>query len=352
MSEEESDVPGRSDEQALNDRMESGGGCAEAWEAAQEIRDEKRTNSNRRQLLSGIGAALLFGTSVTNTVNAQSDDDSEIPDVEVEELTGEEKTKGLKKALLDPQVEKIEAEFQNRGMKQDLDSAVVQRATGEGEPSLTVRIPHNISDDSGKAVEKYAGIIWSSWSDGLTHGFVSKREMKPDAQLSPEVKKEFEEDDLSSDSDEIVPVEVSYTKFGATEVNSVSSDQENKPEISIVDSLSEETDSLVVPVKKSSSKEVSQQGTGDCICTAVLGTNPVTACAPCGTVKPDCLSQIVANFGGSLGACGGCAAGAIFTSGGAIIAACIPCFGMISEEVASGDIKDVCCWCNFGGGIV
>lgn len=270
----------------------------------------------------------------------------------MEELTGKEKTNGLKKALSDPQVEKIEVEFRDREMKQDLDSAVVQRATGEGKPTLTVRIPYNISDDADKTVEKYAGIIWSSWSDGLTHGFVSKRELKPGAPLSPDVKKELEESDMSYDSNEMVSVEVSYTTVGATEVNSVSSDQENKTKISHVDSVSENTESLVIPVKKSSSKEVSQKGAGDCICTAILGTNPVTACAPCGTIKPDCLSQIVANFGSDLGACGGCAAASILTSGGAIAVACLPCFGAISETFASGEIKNVCCWCNFGGGFI
>ena len=39
--EKTSDVSDQNVGQAIKDRMESGGGCAEAWEAAQEIRDEK-----------------------------------------------------------------------------------------------------------------------------------------------------------------------------------------------------------------------------------------------------------------------------------------------------------------------
>jgi len=352
MSEKTSDVTDKNVGQAIKDRMESGGGCAEAWEAAQEVRDEKTNSSNRRQLLTGIGAALLFGTSVTNTVSAQAIDDSEKPDVSVEELTGKEEANGIRRARSDPQVKKIEAEFRDRGMRQDLDSAVVQRSSGGETPTLTVRIPYEISDDLDSDVEKYAGIIWSSWSDGLTHGFVSKRELKPGTPLSPDVKKEVEKSDVGYRSDDTVSVELSYTTVGATEEKLVSSDQENRTRSSDVDSVSENTESLVVPVKKSPSREVSQEGIGDCLCSATFGNNPVTACAPCGTVKPDCLSQIVANFGAELGACAGCAVGSVITSGGAVAVACLPCFGAISESFASGEINNVCCWCNFGGEFV
>ncbi|ELZ56775.1 MULTISPECIES: hypothetical protein [Halorubrum] len=352
MSEKSLDVPGEDDAQALNERMKSGGGCAEAWEAAQEMRDEKKKSSNRRQLLTGIGASLLFGTSLTKTVSAQTVSESKKPDVEVEELSDEERTGAVKKALSDPQVEKIESNLRDRGMKQDRESAVAQRASGEEGSKLTVRIPYKIPNDLSEGVEKYAGIIWSSWNDGLTHGFVSKRELKPGTPLSPDVKEAFEESNVNYESADTVSTEVSYTTIGSTEVEYTSSKKKKKATFSHSGSVSENTESLVVPVEKSSSEEASQEGIADCLCTASFGTSPITACAPCGTVKPDCIGQIVSNLGAELGACAGCGAAAVITSGGAVAAACLPCLGAIAESFGSGEINSLCCWCNFGGEFV
>ncbi|ADQ69118.1 hypothetical protein C499_05960 [Halogeometricum borinquense DSM 11551] len=367
MSERAQDV---SDEdgyvEKLRDKIGSGGGCAEAWQAAQEIRDSGSVNVGRRKLLTGIGASLLFGVSATDAVAATSGETSEDLETEVTELDGAKKKEVIKTAQADSSVQSARNKLQSRGWTANVDEATAHQSVHEGEKNLTVRIPYQNSDASPSGVQEDAGIIWSTWSSGLTHGFISRREVRKGASLSKDAKEAYEQSDIDLQSTDTVPVEISYTIFN--EDQSDSSDSATVQSTKGTENTGEDSsNSLIVPVQKSSSRsdsvnsgasvqsagEATTQGIADCACTATLGTNPVTACAPCGTVKPDCLVQIISNYGSEIGACAGCATVAALTSGaGAIAGGCLPCLGTIGETVASGKINSVCCWCNFGGDII
>lgn len=377
MSERTQDDSGEEDYgEELQDKMDGSGGCAEAWQAAQEIRESEKSGSlnvGRRRVLTGIGASLIFGVSATDTIAATSNTTPpENLDTDVIELVGDKKRKVVKAARADNTVRSARDQLKSNGWTPNVDEATAQKSVHEEESSFTVKIPYQNANSSPSGVQESAGIIWSTWNSGLTHGFISRREIRKGASLSKEVKDLYDNTDISVQSSNVVPVEVSYTIFNENRSGTLKGADSNAAQsttatVSGNTARSPPSNSVVVPVQKSSSKTsssqsgVSTQSVGgvtpesvvDCACTASLGTNPVTACAPCGTVKPDCLVQIIANYGATIGACAGCGTVAVLTEGaGAIAGGCLPCLGAISQTAASGNINSICCWCNFGGDFV
>lgn len=329
----------------------SGGGCAEAWEAAQELREEDQSTRSRRNVMLGVGASLLFGVSATGATQAKKADAPDQLETTVQSLDGGEKKEAINIALANDDVENIREELQSRGLSADLKSATAHKSVYDENEHLTIKIPFETREESDNKIERSAGLIWSSWSSGLTHGFISKREIKKDATISADVREIYNKSNVDISSMDSLPVEIKYTT-----ISQKSEQETDESSVSIASNTSGgeievNTNSQTVPLKDRSERRLSTQGVGDCICTAVLGTNPVTACAPCGTHKPDCLAQIVSTFGAEIGACAGCAVASAWTGGAGAVAACTPCLGAIAESVGSGEINDVCCWCDFGGSL-
>jgi len=195
----------------IKERVGSGGGCAEAWEAAQELRSEESVSSGRRNFVAGIGASLLFGVSATKAVRAAGGDAPDKLETEVSELDGVDRAEAIEQALSDEEVTLVRKSLQSRDLSENRQSATAHKSVYGDEEYLTVKIPFETNRDSRTDLERSAGIIWSSWSSGLTHGFISEREVNRDATVSEDMKRLYEESEVGFASMDTVPVEHRYT---------------------------------------------------------------------------------------------------------------------------------------------
>lgn len=120
----------------VNEAVEDGGGCTEAWEALSNLR--KQDNSDRRTFLKGIGAsgAGAFGLAVgTSSVSAEKSQ----PSQEVEQATNEE----IERVLASPKTQKLLDHVENISI--NLDDAKKVTTTFD-EQVTTFVIPSNFGD--------------------------------------------------------------------------------------------------------------------------------------------------------------------------------------------------------------
>ncbi|WP_423745114.1 hypothetical protein V5735_03555 (plasmid) [Haladaptatus sp. SPP-AMP-3] len=334
----------------LSDQIGDGGGCAEAWEAAEKTRNTGSVG--RRRYMVGMAGALLFGANAVDAASAKrknsEDIEEQVRNTKVQKLKGEKKHAAVQSALSDTEI--LRRELNKYGFqKTDVQSATVTKSTYERKSHLVVKIPFepaNPSETSDNSnVRRSSSIIWDSRDTGITQGNIETREIAKESEISDDVSKLIEKSDMDLSNRETVPVQLTNTIIS--------------PDPDSSGSVSTKTHSRVVPVAKqpkSSAAQAAVQADGDvttnalidCVCTAGLGTNPVTACAPCGTIDNACVTQIIATFGPSIAVCGGCLAGGIPVVP-LSVTACASCIMGIFQNIAKETIGNLCCWCNFGG---
>ncbi|WP_049928134.1 hypothetical protein [Halopiger goleimassiliensis] len=303
----------------LNDAVESGGGCVEAWNAARESR-----NGNRRSFLAGVVASLFAGASITNVSAAETV--SLDPDKETVELTAREKNRLVSDARSDERVNAMWQELVSRGLEPDLSSVTGYETNYQDREWQFVRIPfdarHSDSldlEDDGDVAETGA-IVWNTAAEIDPHGYVTTRTVDYDGDPT-EVERELRERDVDLDSIDTVPVVIEHTKLWPDDAD-----------------VRQETDSLTLPVEKN--REVSTQG---CDCNSLLA-NPLTLCAPCGIPDTDCIADLANVYSVEIVACGTCVG-----SSGWATPSCAVCVAEIIEE---DDFGYFCCPCEACDGII
>ncbi|WP_408959121.1 hypothetical protein [Natrinema sp. 74] len=112
-----------------------GGGCAEVWKAAQDLRGIKR-----RGFLAGVASSLLFGSNAASVVAADDVDISNEPETTVEKLDEQETKEVLHAALTDRGVEQVRSKLISEGFIPDYGSARGFQARYKDEEYRTLRI--------------------------------------------------------------------------------------------------------------------------------------------------------------------------------------------------------------------
>lgn len=298
----------------LNESVDDGGGCTEAWEALSAER-----SSSRRGFLAAAVGTMLIGSS---TATAERSPDVELDSNKtISELSEQEKSRLIKKALGSDELESARGQLRSHGLKPDLKNASAYRSTYEDEEWRFVRVPFTSGESSRTALDstppQYRGaVVWNTLDKIEPYGYLTTKEVARDSEVSSEVERALEASGADMSSVDTVPVKITNTVMRPRK--------------------RDETSSLVFPVAREQDG-VSAQNSADCACTALLGS-PLTACAPCGTPDIDCISDLVNNFALEIVACGSCA-----VSSGWLTTACATCVATIIEE---DNYDAFCCWCD------
>lgn len=298
----------------LNERLPSGGGCAEAWEATQEQRQ-----TGRRRFL-GVLGGLLLGTSAAGTVSAEDINLPESPNTTVEELDGQETKDVLKAAKRDEQFTQLLHELTSRGLTPNVQTSVAYRSQYKDREWRFVRVPFegHVTETSYRS----GGLIWTEFDGEDPHAYISHMEIKENGSLSNDVVKALDRSGSDYQSKDTVPIEITHT--------SLRSDGKT---------ISEERNSRTAPMEQnpSGNSSIGTQSLGDCACTSIFGGG---LCFPCGTPKLDCIYDLANAYAAEIVACGVCLA----PTGGEL-AECAVCIAAIIDN----DEWIFCCYCDLGG---
>lgn len=321
----------------VSDAVGDGGGCAEAWEATQELR-----SGGRRTFMASAIGALFSGASLSNVAAADATEDVPVdPEKSTSELSDSEKEELLNEAQSDDRFRAIWKKLRSEGLQPDSKSIVGYRTTFEDQEWEFIRMPFSVKDNDTLHLErngdiyKSGGVIYNTLDEVSPHGYITTREVNY-ASESTEVKKELQEGGIDIDSIDTVPVVVAHTKYSAdslrTRGRSRSEKEPTQTSTVSAQSVEKESNSLTFPV--ASGGQVSAQG---CECNSALA-NPLTACAPCGIPDSDCIPELANVYAVEIATCGTCVA-----SSGWITAACATCLATIYEEDEFGFF---CCPCD------
>ncbi|WP_455448496.1 hypothetical protein [Natrinema thermotolerans] len=313
------------------------GGCTEMWEAAQDLRETKR-----RGFLAGVAGSLLFGVNAASVVAAEDVDIPNEPETSVEKLDKQETRKILRPALADDDLKRIQSKLVSEGFIPDYGSTRGFRARYEEEEYRTLRITFESKRSQGKdassgtrsdeqdPTKQVAGILWNEHEEVDPYGYITESRKDTSASVSTDVEAAMSKVDTDLSSVETTPVTIEHTNV-LSEGTGVTTET-NARTVPLATDVNSELDD----------DEISTQGIGDCACTALLGNNPLTACAPCGTVDTGCVAQIANNHAVEIAACGTCVG-----SAGWVTASCAACVAAVIEQNSDG--WHFCCWCDLGG---
>lgn len=144
----------------LNDDIDDGGGCCEAWETMASRRNRDEPETSRRGFLktaaSALGVSVAGLASLTREVKAAADEH------DVEQLKGRDRRTALADALSDSRTKDLRSELLNRGYRPAVNDAYTVRSEGNGEAWRTVVIPFRDGDPS-QQTQTY--IAWSDNTD-------------------------------------------------------------------------------------------------------------------------------------------------------------------------------------------
>ncbi len=296
----------------LSESVDDGGGCAEAWEALSAER-----NSSRRGFLTATVATMFVGSG---TAAAERGMDVELDaDKTITELDQQEEDRLVEKALGSDKLNSTREQLRSHGLRPDQQNVSAYRSTYKGKEWRFVRVPFTSEESSRATLDsttpQYKGaVVWNTLDEISPYGYLTTKEVVRGGEVSPEVERALENDDIDISSLDTVPVKVTNTVIGPDEHDN--------------------SDSLVFPVTEEQSGVSTQN---DCACTALFGS-PLTACAPCGTPDIDCISDLVNNYAVEIVACGACA-----VSRGWLTKECATCVATILEE---DNYDAFCCWCD------
>jgi len=320
----------------LSDAVGDGGGCAEAWEATQDLRDQ-----TRRTFLAGTVASLYAGTSLTNV--AAAEDVPNDPDKQTSELSHSAKQELLDEAQSDDVFRAIWKKLSSQGLEPERESLVGYQTSYEEREWKFIRVPFSVRgndtltlDEDGDTYET-GGIIYNTAEEVDPHGYVTTREVDYGAEPQ-KVNEELREADVDIDSIDTVPVVITHTNYSADSVptrtrgRDQSGERQARSSSVSPQSMDGESDSLAFPVARGG--QVSTQG---CECNSALA-NPLTACAPCGIPDGDCIGDLANVYAVEIVACGTCVG-----SSGWATPMCATCLATIIEEDEFGFF---CCPCQ------
>lgn len=326
----------------IEERIDDGGGCIEAWQAASESRDTGISTNTRRTFMGLIGG-LIFGGATSSVASADAvqelqtdtDVDLENPETEVEELDDREATNVLLEILDDnEQVNQLLDELNARDYVIDAKSTTARRSTFNGESWVVLSIPFEGStfttkpslpgpDPAGGLYEN-AGIIVDTRAETNPIGFVSTVE-RP-AKLKTSSRDEIQYRDEIDSFVEEIEIPRRHMEPVVLKVDRLTVQDGN---------VTPETNSLTIPKAKDDWLKQAPRAQGGCGCWAHI---QYTACQPCGPPKLGCIASMARNYATEIAACGTCIA-----SSGWLTAAC----GICVAAVIDGEgLSGLCCPCG------
>lgn len=303
----------------LNENVSGGGGCAEAWEAA-----ENQRNTGRRTFLAGVIGSLLTGVSASKVLAAGGDDipaEGELETV-VEELDGRARDDALANLLSDPEAHQIHTELASQASRVDRSAAKAYRARYQDQAWEVVTLPYAIpiresSHGPDPRTNIDAGVTWSSRDDFGAVGYVAESTPQPGRKISQDVQEAIDQSNINYSSQDATPYRVSLTTVTADG-----------------SSLQTRTNSRTIPIQGSSTSNVSPEADlSDCACTVYTAL-----CSPCGLPDWGCINTLAGAYAGEIAACSAC-----YSAPSQLT--CVPCLGTVIEQLASGETP-ICCFCN------
>lgn len=301
-------------QEKLNEAVNSGGGCLEAWNAARDVR-----GSNRRSFMLGAAASLIGASSMT-TVSAEETADPD-PDKETNKLSKTERRQLAAEARSDDRVIAMWKELTSQGFKPNLNSATGYKTTYKDREWRFVRIPFETK--SGDALDlshdgdsvKAGAIIWNTADEIEPHGYITSRTVNYEGDTT-EVERNLREEGVNTDSMDTIPVTITQ-----------------KPILPVDEgNVDQETLSRTIPIGIKDRPSVL-----GCECNSAF-FNPLTNCAPCGIPDTGCVADLAEVYAVEIASCGTCVA-----STGWLISSCAVCVASIIEE---DDFGFFCCPCE------
>jgi len=146
----------------IEEVLDDGGGCTEAWEAMSEIRNEDASSEmNRRSVLKKTAvSAVVGGSAIAGTASAAAENKTE-----VKILKGEEKQNVVNTALEQEEVEALRSEI-DYFSDVDKDSTQAKRVALNNKSATIVKLSFNLAE------KQDAHIIWSNKKAVQTLGIV------------------------------------------------------------------------------------------------------------------------------------------------------------------------------------
>lgn len=327
----------------INEEMGNGGGCTEAWEAAQRIRDSNLVaNNSRRHFLGAIISSVVLG----GAANTAAADDRDINKTQIEEEVGELETNTtrldandtaeLANEILENKDVKDLRKYlkRNEGSKgkMDVSDSSAYRVNYRDQNWEFIHVPFRAQSNNDADINRSkAGIIWSSREGRDPYGYhvllsqsnesVSKTESNGFIENT-----QLDHDDITTYKEIVTTIQVNDGKTTTTEVSNTTPLVDNK-------------EKLEDELRGGASIENSYSTENILECACFISLPPQGTCPPCSSYDWGCVYQIAENFSAEIAICGTCAATKNTTP-------CAACMGYAVEYILSGGYNDLCCPCS------
>jgi hypothetical protein len=332
----------------IEENMDDGGGCTEAWAAARRLRESapEPIVSSRRSFIGGIVASVVFGATAAQ--GAAAEETTSHAEVNPEQMELKTESEGLSdrateklftKIQEQPEVPQVIGRIEERldkalrshshdSFELNVDRATARRVIYEEAEWKFIHIPYSTPVPSVDA-----GLVWTNREGRQPYGYVSTLEKRPDHSVSSLLQELPKKNSIDYEAADVQAMEHSVTTIeandGATTSNSFSE----------VVPIAQNKEALIEQATNESveTSNVTSQNIYDCAC--FLFVIPKYQCTPCGTWDLGCLYLIAEEFAAEIAICGTCTATRNKTP-------CVACAGYAVEYILGGDYEHLCCPCD------